>query len=257
MIKFFRKIRYSLMETGKTGKYFKYAIGEIILVVIGILIALQINNWNEHRKENKLEQDYYCKLLEDAQQDLVQVKYQIINTNKRIAASNNVIQMLQSENPKLDTLMSETLKALSLITYTIRPNNAAFEDLKSSGNLNVLKDNDVKTKVIDYYSMLEGMIDVMNINADGAVDIFFEKKDYLKIGWQHMSFVKESMDMNKVDFNKLNPSNSLNDDMVKQLTSDAVFFVGANSRIKFLYETVLPDIENMIDLLETKCSIKK
>jgi hypothetical protein len=57
MIKFFRKIRYNLMETGKTGKpafaagrYLKYAIGEIILVVIGILIALSINNWNEERK---------------------------------------------------------------------------------------------------------------------------------------------------------------------------------------------------------------
>ena len=47
MIKFFRKIRYDLMEKNKTGKYFKYAIGEIVLVVIGILIALQINNWNE------------------------------------------------------------------------------------------------------------------------------------------------------------------------------------------------------------------
>lgn len=52
MIKFFRKIRYNLMETGKTGKYLKYAIGEIILVVIGILIALSINNWNEQKKEN-------------------------------------------------------------------------------------------------------------------------------------------------------------------------------------------------------------
>ncbi|MCO4822170.1 MAG: hypothetical protein KC469_08885, partial [Flavobacteriaceae bacterium] len=50
MIKFFRKIRYDLMEKNKTGKYFKYAIGEIILVVIGILIALQINNWNENKK---------------------------------------------------------------------------------------------------------------------------------------------------------------------------------------------------------------
>ena len=50
MIKFFRKIRYDLMETGKTGKYLKYAIGEIVLVVIGILIALQINNWNGQRK---------------------------------------------------------------------------------------------------------------------------------------------------------------------------------------------------------------
>ena len=50
MIKFFRKIRQNLLSVGKSGKYFKYAVGEIVLVVIGILIALQVNNWNEKRK---------------------------------------------------------------------------------------------------------------------------------------------------------------------------------------------------------------
>jgi len=49
MIKFFRKIRYGLIEKSKTGKHLKYAIGEIVLVVIGILIVLQINNWNTHQ----------------------------------------------------------------------------------------------------------------------------------------------------------------------------------------------------------------
>lgn len=53
MIKFFRKIRQNLLMENKTGKYFKYAIGEIVLVVIGILIALQINNWNEQVKKDK------------------------------------------------------------------------------------------------------------------------------------------------------------------------------------------------------------
>jgi hypothetical protein len=57
MIKLFRKIRYDLMEKNKTGKYFKYAIGEIVLVVIGIIIALQINNWNENRTKLKEEQN--------------------------------------------------------------------------------------------------------------------------------------------------------------------------------------------------------
>ena len=50
MIKFFRTIRYDLLEQNKSGKYLKYAFGEIVLVVIGILIALQINTWNEQRK---------------------------------------------------------------------------------------------------------------------------------------------------------------------------------------------------------------
>ena len=88
MIKFFRKIRYDLMEknlaaregtaeqAGKTGKpawpagrYFKYAIGEIVLVMIGILLALQINTWNENRKLNAIKDNNYLQLLEDLKSD--------------------------------------------------------------------------------------------------------------------------------------------------------------------------------------------
>src|SRR6056297_1515181 len=65
MIKFFRKIRQNLLSEGKTGKYLKYAIGEIVLVVIGILIALSINNWNENRKERNKEQIVLENLKED------------------------------------------------------------------------------------------------------------------------------------------------------------------------------------------------
>ena len=71
MIKFFRKIRYDYMETGKTTKYFKYAIGEIILVMIGILLALQINNWNESRKARITEAAKLNKLVEDLRFDSI------------------------------------------------------------------------------------------------------------------------------------------------------------------------------------------
>ena len=69
MIKFFRKIRYDLMEKNKTGKYLKYAIGEIILVVIGILIALQINTWNQHRIAKAKEFSLYKKILVDLENE--------------------------------------------------------------------------------------------------------------------------------------------------------------------------------------------
>ena len=69
MIKFFRKIRYDLMEKNKTSKYFKYAIGEIVLVVIGILIALSINNWNEGRKDKVRETATLYKFMQDLKSD--------------------------------------------------------------------------------------------------------------------------------------------------------------------------------------------
>jgi hypothetical protein len=65
MIKFFRKIRQNLLMENKTGKYFKYAIGEIVLVVIGILIALSINNWSEKQKEKKQIRNIYVRVVQD------------------------------------------------------------------------------------------------------------------------------------------------------------------------------------------------
>ena len=74
MIKFFRRIRYDLMEKNKTGKYFKYAIGEIVLVVIGILIALQINNWNESRKKEQVEKQVLKSLFQEIEKDRIMRK---------------------------------------------------------------------------------------------------------------------------------------------------------------------------------------
>ena len=93
MIKFFKKIRYNLKETGKTGKYLKYAIGEIILLVCGILIALQVNNWNELRKDRIKEQIVLKQLQEDYQANLMQLEEKMA-TRKKILIS--AIQLLKA-----------------------------------------------------------------------------------------------------------------------------------------------------------------
>ena len=89
MLKFFRKIRQNLLSEGKTGKYIKYAIGEIILVVIGILIAVQINDWNNNRIEKKSDYQLIEALITDLKSkdreilsDLEYGKSLITNTDK-------------------------------------------------------------------------------------------------------------------------------------------------------------------------------
>ena len=77
MIKFFRKIRQNLLMENKTGKYFKYAIGEIILVVVGILIALSINNWNENQKQKKQLDAIYTTVEQNLKTDLKNIKLPI------------------------------------------------------------------------------------------------------------------------------------------------------------------------------------
>lgn len=77
MIKFFRKIRQNLLLEGKSGKYLKYAIGEIILVVMGILIALSINNWNERRNQEQTLKNIYAMIADDLEQDLKKIEFVI------------------------------------------------------------------------------------------------------------------------------------------------------------------------------------
>ena len=73
MIKFFRKIRQKMLTENKFSKYLIYAIGEIILVVIGILIALSINNLSNHNKDRKLEKQYISSLINDLQADSIAI----------------------------------------------------------------------------------------------------------------------------------------------------------------------------------------
>ncbi len=91
MIKFFRHIRMNLMETGKTGKYFKYAIGEIVLVVIGILIALSINNWNENKKANIKFNKLLVNVFNNLKVDLEEVQGVIDFYNKKDTLGTNII----------------------------------------------------------------------------------------------------------------------------------------------------------------------
>ena len=74
MLKFFRKIRQQLLEAGQTKNYLLYAIGEIFLVVIGILIALQINNWNQDKKDRENEAYVLTEIINNLQEDAAQIK---------------------------------------------------------------------------------------------------------------------------------------------------------------------------------------
>lgn len=95
MIKFFRQIRQNLLSEGKTGRYFKYAIGEIVLVVIGILIALQVNNWNEERKEDILQQKILHEIARNIDLDLVEIRHDISLMDSVNSACQRILNHLE------------------------------------------------------------------------------------------------------------------------------------------------------------------
>jgi Family of unknown function (DUF6090) len=97
MIKFFRKIRQNLIMENKTSKYFKYAAGEIVLVVIGILIALQINNWNENRKINNQETVYLQDLKNDITFDIETLNARVANNNLMVHNIDTILTLISSK----------------------------------------------------------------------------------------------------------------------------------------------------------------
>jgi Family of unknown function (DUF6090) len=153
MIKFFRHIRRNLMETGKTGKYLKYALGEIILVVIGILIALQINNWNEKRKLNIEE----IKLLTEMKMALISDQEDIIsNIKEHSSAANSCVLLLEHFSKQLpynDTLDFHFANALNTTRFS--HTSSPYETLKIKGP--DLIENDLLRGLLgDYYDKWVG-----------------------------------------------------------------------------------------------------
>jgi len=172
MIPFFRKIRKTLADDNKPLKYLRYAIGEIVLVVIGILIALQINNWNDQKKNAASEQLYYCRILEDFELDKQLINELKDKANYRIDSSKKILLYLDSGKKDKHYLINQFILAARSEVY--EPRNATFKDLISSGNLKLLNDITIKNSLIQYYSELENKQFQLNQNRDEITKKVFE-----------------------------------------------------------------------------------
>lgn len=149
MINFFRKIRYDLMDKNKTGKYFKYAIGEIFLVVIGILIALQINNWNENRKIKIKEIKSLIELRKDLIQNLNDINGNIISLQNCKKSNEIIIYHIENNVSYNDSLDYHFSMLYPFITFTI--NQTTYETLKQSG-IELISNDSLRSSVSDIYS---------------------------------------------------------------------------------------------------------
>jgi len=156
MINFFRKIRQNLLVENKTGKYFKYAIGEIILVVIGILIALSINNWNETRKIRNTEQQYLHTLKEEFSFNKVELE-KIMNRNS-INAENAIkfINIMGPESPQItEDEFSFLLSGALSFEVQFDPNQGVLDEIISSGKLGLFSNDELKFALSSWKGLLQ------------------------------------------------------------------------------------------------------
>ena len=139
------------MEKNKTGKYLKYAIGEIVLVVVGILIALSINNWNEEKKSKILAETYLKNLKLDLKSDIDALELALTDLNFYEERGYYSLHVLEGKIKEIDTV--EFLKSLVWNNHyhLHQKSTSTYEDLISSGNIKLIENNELKIELSKYY----------------------------------------------------------------------------------------------------------
>ncbi len=156
MIKFFRKIRHKLLSEGKTGKYFKYAIGEIVLVVIGILIALSINNWNENRKTKLSQKALIASLIEDFEYTSNDINNDELPYLKYL--QNDINRFKELSKSKSQLISVDSLRVLASSYFRINhfnPNLTTYNEAVSSGKLGLLKNKELMSQFTRFMQYLK------------------------------------------------------------------------------------------------------
>ena len=149
------------MEQNKTGKYLKYAIGEIILVVIGILIALQINNWNEHRKTRATEIIFLKNIETDLKLNLVSLDAFVISRQEAIKSSKLVINYFN--NPNSINLNTFNLHSINvMVWFPFQQNDNTYQELVNSGQLSIISNKDIKDQMQNMQSSFKTIAFVEN-----------------------------------------------------------------------------------------------
>lgn len=254
MIKFFRKIRQQLLTENKFTKYLLYAIGEIALVVIGILIALQINNWNAQQKESTLELRYLLALSEEFNQNLIGIKAvdSLVLSQNRAAK-----ELLKHTHPNIQSITEEEFRTQFHIAfkefYRFYPSTSVLQEMISSGHLAKLKNSLLKKELtnwllrLDWLKEAENEVRTINTNVMNS----FREKGNLR---NQIVRTISGLDLEQSNF----ASNNAQLLKEKSFENDLIYFVGASKGLSSNnYYVIKDDIIEILDIINSELELKQ
>ncbi|RMB56327.1 hypothetical protein EAX61_14675 [Dokdonia sinensis] len=245
MIKFFRRIRQQLLSENKFSKYLLYAIGEIVLVVIGILIALQINNWNESRIRSKEELSILKSLKTGLETDLEDLRYNANSIRKSIGFADKVIMSIEKDDAYHDSIPDQIGIAMFPVKFVY--STTAFETLKAKG-IDLLSNIQLRDAIVGVYDSGYDFF----IETEKAITLDEAERGLVEVFPEHFeesyvfNFDKQGFEPRLIplDFERL-----------KQDQEFRYFLKSYRNRLdifsKFHYNTnMIPQVENLIGLLD-------
>ena len=201
MIKFFRKIRQRILTENKFSKYLIYAIGEIILVVIGILIALQVNNANEVRKSYRELDKINQNLLQEFESNQKALNKAINQLKWTKQGSLVVLSMIGKSERELMITNIDSIIEISLFWPTWKPTNFVLNELKSTGKLSLYKNSKIKDLLFEYERQSEYVNDWnrrMEKSSQDIIDYIKNNASLRNVNHNRISIKKSDLDFNNV-----------------------------------------------------------
>ncbi len=178
MLNLFGKIRKELLENSRVGKYLAYALGEIILVVVGILIALQVNNYNQHNIEKKKEKLYLKEFIEDIETDKEELLRVIKKTNRIMIYADSLLVYSRSKSIPFDDIdiVNLFLGSTGFTVYMAR--EATVNDIIGSGNLNLIRSSSIRSALASWITDMKYIREWEKIYKDKAnrYELYLEQK---------------------------------------------------------------------------------
>lgn len=226
MINFFRNIRKNLILEKKALKYFKYAVGEIVLVVVGILIALQINNWNEGRKNAAKEAYILNEILNNLYEDAEQIEFNLKRREATQSAIENLLNII--DKSPIDEMGLEKNLADFLTFERFYPVNNAYEMLKSNGL--IIDNKYLRTDISRYYDFEQKKVNQSIKDIEGVIIRIVQSENAIR--------------SNLKDANtgtKLNPSVDLRD------PSDPKFLILLHTELITFNDNHITSLERIIE----------
>lgn len=236
MIKYFRLIRRKLWSENKFKKYLLYAVGEIILVMIGILLALQVNNWNDQRKNNNAEQKLLAAIRLDLLNNKDRLKEHIYLENRTINQAHWIINHLDNRepySPGLDSVFSQAIYSPDIVIA-----KTGYESLKLKG-VDIIRDEILKQKTIYLFDVVYTDLIAGTVRLE---DLFWPTSVLPMI---HKHFRRVDTDQTM----KLKPTNYqalLEDETYKNMIMNRVHFRKLALDLK---EQALDKTQELLDLL--------
>ena len=252
MIKFFRKIRQKLLTEKKINKYLIYAFGEIILVVIGILIALSINNWNENRKTNLKEQALLVALNQELTTNFKELN-RIIEVNRK--RNDGAHKLVSALSPKKSTLTDIEISELwynALAREAVyKPSLGVLKEAISSGSLSIIKNIQLR----DFFASIESELQLLK-SQEATVFQFRQQcfKTTRDLGNVRVALFNTLKPETAEKLGKSSFENS-NADLFQSKTfeNDIVFLIGTTNHLQTGYLIPLKDkMDDAMKLLNTE-----